>query len=62
MFTMNIKPFFTKDELAMILENADVITDNSIILNTKEFFFEINIIDDKLSIYCYFNKEVATFK
>jgi len=57
MFTMNIKPFFTKDELAMILENADVITDNSIILNTKEFFFEINIIDDKLSIYCYFNKE-----
>ena len=54
---MKIKPFFTKDELAMILENADVVADNSIILNTKEYFFEINIIDDKLSIYCYSSKE-----
>ena len=54
---MNIKPFFTKGELATILENADVVADNSIILNTKEYFFEINIIDDKLSIYCYSNKE-----
>ena len=53
---MKIKPFFTKDELAMILENADVVADNSVILNTKEYFFEINIINDKLSIYCYSNK------
>ena len=54
---MNLTQFFTKDELAMILENADVVTDNSIILNTKEYFFEINIINNKLSIYCYSSKE-----
>jgi hypothetical protein len=54
---MNLKPYFTKNELTMILTNADVITDNGIILNTNKYFFEINIFDEKLSIYCYSSKE-----
>jgi hypothetical protein len=32
---MNLKLYFTKNELTMILANADVISDNSIILNSN---------------------------
>jgi CTP:phosphocholine cytidylyltransferase-like protein len=54
---MNLKLYFTKNELTMILANADVISDNSIVLNTDKYFFEINIFDEELSIYCYSNKK-----
>jgi hypothetical protein len=57
MLEINLNSFFTNAEMMMILENADVVTDDTIILNTKEHFFELNVTDDKLSIYCCSNKD-----
>jgi len=45
---------FTDEELEDIIENAMVITENCIMINTKDYFFELSSdIRDKLDIFCY---------
>ncbi len=48
---------FTIDELKDIVDNATVVTENSIIISTEDNFFELSAdIGDSLDIYCDSNK------
>jgi len=48
---------FTIDELTDIVDNATVVTKNSIIISTEDNFFELSAdIGDSLDIYCDSNK------
>ena len=45
---------FTDVELEDIVENAVVVTNNCIVINTKDYFFELNIDSNKeVDIFCY---------
>ena len=48
--------FFTEAEICNIVENATVISDNSIIIMTEKHFFELSV-GDKLGIYCEDNNK-----
>jgi molecular chaperone DnaK (HSP70) len=49
---------FTIDELNDIIENAMVVTKNSIIISTEDNFFELSANEsDTLDIYCDSNKD-----
>lgn len=45
---------FTDEELEDIVENAVVVTNNCIVINTKDYFFELNIdYKEEVDIFCY---------
>ena len=48
---------FTFDELKEILDRASVISDYSILISTKKYFFELSAdIGNSLDIFCYDNE------
>ena len=48
---------FTNEELKDIVANAMVVTENCIIIQTIDYFFELSAnVGDKLDIYCDANK------
>ncbi len=55
--------FFSRDELEDIVKNSAVVSDNCIIIQTQENFFELSIdIGKKLDIYCNNNSNAIERK
>jgi hypothetical protein len=49
---------FTFEELQKTLECAFVVNENNIIINTKNYFFELLIINNKINIVCSRNSNL----
>lgn len=57
-FHQNFEGIFTNEELEDIVENATVVTENSIVLSTEDNFFELSLgIGDSVDIYCDSNND-----
>jgi len=45
---------FTKEEMKDIVDNATVVIENCIMINTKDYFFELSIDNnEEVDIFCY---------
>jgi len=52
-FNKKFLDFFTQNEMDDIVDNSSAISDNSIVIDTKNYFFELSVSDKNIEIFCY---------
>lgn len=55
-FNKKFLDFFTQKEMMDIMAVSTAISDNSIILDSKNYFFELSVSDKNIEIFCYTDK------
>jgi len=52
-FNKKFLNFFTKKEMNEIVDASIAISDNTIIVDTENYFFELSVGPESLEIFCY---------
>ncbi|MEA3552937.1 MAG: hypothetical protein U9R39_00895 [Campylobacterota bacterium] len=52
-FNKKFLNFFTQKEMEDIVGDSTAISDNSIVVDTKNYFFELSVSDKNIEIFCY---------
>lgn len=56
-FNKNFLNFFTQKEMEDIVDTSTVVSDNTIVVDTKDYFFELSVGKESLEIFCYQDSE-----
>lgn len=55
-FNKKFLDFFTQKEMENIVDASTAISDNSIIVDTQNYFFELSVNNKNIEIFCYTNE------